>query len=48
MIEVCLKVLNGEGDVACLNETLIALIPKIEKPIKIEHFWPIKPLQCDL
>ncbi|XP_062118476.1 uncharacterized protein LOC133832109 [Humulus lupulus] len=28
VVSVCLKCLNGDGFVACLNETLIALIPK--------------------
>ena len=41
IVRVCLKLLNEEGDVGCLNETLIALIPKVDKPERIEQFRPI-------
>ncbi|XP_062080800.1 uncharacterized protein LOC133785597 [Humulus lupulus] len=41
VVNVCLKILNGGGSVASLNETLIALIPKVDKPVKIEQFRPI-------
>lgn len=38
---VCLKILNNRGSLECINETLIALIPKVERPEKIEQFRPI-------
>ncbi|XP_062080600.1 uncharacterized protein LOC133785369 [Humulus lupulus] len=41
VVGVCLSVLNGGGSIDCLNDTLIALIPKVEKPERIEQFRPI-------
>ena len=36
VINVCLKILNENGHIACLNETLIALIAKVEKSERID------------
>uniref|UniRef100_A0A803Q0L5 Reverse transcriptase domain-containing protein n=1 Tax=Cannabis sativa TaxID=3483 RepID=A0A803Q0L5_CANSA len=41
VVAVCLKVLNEDADLDCLNETIIALIPKVEKPVRVEEFRPI-------
>uniref|UniRef100_A0A803PI64 Reverse transcriptase domain-containing protein n=1 Tax=Cannabis sativa TaxID=3483 RepID=A0A803PI64_CANSA len=41
VIGMCLKVLNHGANLECLNETIIALIPKVEKPKKVEEFRPI-------
>ncbi|KAK4286586.1 hypothetical protein QN277_003122 [Acacia crassicarpa] len=32
---------SGEGDIANANKTLISLIPKVEHPLRVEHFRPI-------
>ena len=32
VINICLRILNDGESVECLNDTLIALIPKVEKP----------------
>uniref|UniRef100_A0A803PWX1 Reverse transcriptase domain-containing protein n=1 Tax=Cannabis sativa TaxID=3483 RepID=A0A803PWX1_CANSA len=41
VIAVCLNVLNNGADLSCLNDTVVALIPKVDKPQKIEEFRPI-------
>uniref|UniRef100_A0A803PYI0 Reverse transcriptase domain-containing protein n=1 Tax=Cannabis sativa TaxID=3483 RepID=A0A803PYI0_CANSA len=41
VIGMCLKVLNQGANLESLNETIIALIPKVEKPKKVEEFCPI-------
>lgn len=41
VVRTCLGILNDDKDLACLNETLLALIPKVEKPCKIEEYRPI-------
>lgn len=41
VIPVCLNILNNNKSVQCLNDTLIALVPKKEKPVKVEDFRPI-------
>uniref|UniRef100_A0A803P9M1 CCHC-type domain-containing protein n=1 Tax=Cannabis sativa TaxID=3483 RepID=A0A803P9M1_CANSA len=41
VVEVCLKILNHEANLACLNETIIALTPKVEKQVRVEEFRPI-------
>uniref|UniRef100_A0A803PEK8 Reverse transcriptase domain-containing protein n=1 Tax=Cannabis sativa TaxID=3483 RepID=A0A803PEK8_CANSA len=41
VIAVCLKMLNEGADLECLNETIIALLPKVEKPVRVEEFLPI-------
>ncbi|KAM1218420.1 hypothetical protein TB2_045543 [Malus domestica] len=38
---VCLSVLNGNGELGSLNKTLIALIPKINLPKRVSEFRPI-------
>lgn len=38
VIAVCLNILNNNASVECLNETLIALIPKKYNPIRVEDF----------
>lgn len=41
VVNVCLKILNENASVSCLSDTIIALIPKVVKPKKIEEFRPI-------
>lgn len=37
----CLHILNEQGNLAPINHTYIALIPKIAKPIKVSDYRPI-------
>ncbi|GMJ04513.1 hypothetical protein like AT1G43760 [Hibiscus trionum] len=37
----CLSILNGSSSVREVNDTLLALIPKIKKPENMSHFRPI-------
>ncbi|XP_060972579.1 uncharacterized protein LOC133038438 [Cannabis sativa] len=41
VVAVCLNVLNKGADLQCLNDTVVALIPKVDKPQRIEEFQPI-------
>lgn len=41
VVTECLGVLNGQSSVGKLNQTLIALIPKIQDPKKVTEFRPI-------
>ncbi|KAH9680916.1 reverse transcriptase domain-containing protein [Citrus sinensis] len=41
VLSTCLHILNNQGDVAPLNHTYIALIPKKGKPRKVTNFRPI-------
>ncbi|WOH08626.1 hypothetical protein DCAR_0728070 [Daucus carota subsp. sativus] len=41
VIRICLHILNNNGPVDYFNDTLVALIPKIEKPERVENFRPI-------
>ena len=41
MITTCLHILNKGGNVAPLNHTYIALIPKVCNPRKVTEFRPI-------
>ncbi|KAL9426467.1 hypothetical protein AB3S75_033282 [Citrus x aurantiifolia] len=41
VLSTCLHILNKQGDVAPLNHTYIALIPKKGKPRKVTDFRPI-------
>lgn len=41
VIATCLHILNDGGNIAPLNHTYIALIPKVEKPRKVVDFRPI-------
>lgn len=41
VIRTCLGILNDDNDLSCINETLLALIPKVENPCKIEEYRPI-------
>uniref|UniRef100_A0A803PU27 Reverse transcriptase n=1 Tax=Cannabis sativa TaxID=3483 RepID=A0A803PU27_CANSA len=41
VIAVCLNILNNKGDVSCLNDAIIAMILKVEKPKKVEDYRPI-------
>ncbi|KAL9427669.1 hypothetical protein AB3S75_029786 [Citrus x aurantiifolia] len=41
VVTTCLHILNDQGDLASLNHTYIALLPKIEKPKKVTDFRPI-------
>lgn len=37
----CLNILNEGGNIAPLNHTYVALIPKVEKPRQVTEFRPI-------
>ncbi|KAH9748716.1 reverse transcriptase domain-containing protein [Citrus sinensis] len=41
VIRTCLHILNEGGNLAPLNHTYIALIPKVNKPKKVSEFRPI-------
>lgn len=41
MVAKCLGFLNGSEDVASLNHTLVALIPKVNNPKKFNEYRPI-------
>lgn len=41
VVQVCLKILNHSAPIGCLNKSLIALIPKIDKPENVTDFRPI-------
>uniref|UniRef100_A0A803PBC1 Reverse transcriptase domain-containing protein n=1 Tax=Cannabis sativa TaxID=3483 RepID=A0A803PBC1_CANSA len=41
VISVCLNILNNDASVDCINDTVITLIPKVDKPKKVEEFWLI-------
>ena len=41
VVTTCLHILNEQGDLASLNHTYIALLPKTEKPKKVTDFRPI-------
>ena len=41
VIETCMHILNEGGNLAALNHTFIALIPKTVKPRKVTEFRPI-------
>ncbi|KAH9755242.1 reverse transcriptase domain-containing protein [Citrus sinensis] len=41
VITTCLHVLNEGGNIAPLNHTYLALIPKVQKPRKVTDFRPI-------
>lgn len=41
VITTCLHTLNEGGNLAPLNHTFIALIPKVKKPRKVNEFRPI-------
>lgn len=41
VIGTCLHILNDGGNLAALNHTFIALIPKTTKPMKVAEFRPI-------
>uniref|UniRef100_A0A803NIX8 Reverse transcriptase n=1 Tax=Cannabis sativa TaxID=3483 RepID=A0A803NIX8_CANSA len=41
VMKVCLNILNQDFPMEHLNDTLIALIPKTDKPKKMEEFRPI-------
>lgn len=41
VVDSCLEVLNGGRSIRYLNHTLIALIPKIDKPKHVTQFRPI-------
>ncbi|KAK9911294.1 hypothetical protein M0R45_035213 [Rubus argutus] len=41
VVATCLDFLNGQGSVEGINETLIALIPKIQDPKKVKEYRPI-------
>lgn len=41
VISTCMHILNSGGNIAPLNHTYIALIPKIMKPRKVTEFRPI-------
>lgn len=38
---LCLKILNEHFDVACVNQTLTALISKVENPVLVFEFQPV-------
>ncbi|KAA3483070.1 reverse transcriptase [Gossypium australe] len=40
-IRFCLDILNGQGNITSLNETVIILIPKIRDPCDFTNFRPI-------
>lgn len=42
VVAVCLEFLNGNGSVAVLNRTLIALIPKVQDPKMVTEYRPIR------
>lgn len=37
----CLKFLNGRSELGVLNHTLLALIPKVKEPKKVNDFRPV-------
>ena len=41
VINICLHILNEQGNIAPLNDTYLALIPKVEKPKKVVGYRPI-------
>ena len=41
VISVCLRILNQGESVDCLNDTLIALTPKVDRPERIKQFRSI-------
>lgn len=41
VLTTCLHILNEGGNIAHLNHTYIALIPKVEKPRQVTKFRPI-------
>uniref|UniRef100_A0A803QJV0 Reverse transcriptase n=1 Tax=Cannabis sativa TaxID=3483 RepID=A0A803QJV0_CANSA len=41
VVGVYLNILDGGADMGCLNETIIALIPKVEKPMNVAEYRPI-------
>ena len=41
VVNTCLHILNEQGNIAPLNHTYFALIPKVEKPKKVAEYRPI-------
>lgn len=41
VLATCMHILNDGGSIAPLNHTLIALIPKVNKPRKVTKYRPI-------
>ncbi|XP_050211481.1 uncharacterized protein LOC126661668 [Mercurialis annua] len=41
VVKVCLNILNDDGDLRCINQTVIALIPKVKKAARMTQFRPI-------
>lgn len=39
--DLCLRILNDNLDAACVNQTRITLIPKIDNPTLVSQFKPI-------
>ncbi|PPD96735.1 hypothetical protein GOBAR_DD06240 [Gossypium barbadense] len=41
VLRLCHDILKGNKDVACINETLLVMIPKLKNPCEMTNFRPI-------
>lgn len=41
VVNICLEFLNSNKSLECVNDTPVALVPKVQKPESVENFRPI-------